>query len=167
MMKRKLKILKTERFAMLKMAEYFSLMISVLDLFSLYFIALQKSVDFMNMINTEPLMNILFMIGMLMLITSIYFHQVIKQLEAEKNIENCIWHLIILLVINVILLNYPAIVGVLWALAKYFNWQYVHLLDSWKHLLSKSERIMIILSMTFCLSLEGILYLSIFASHCF
>lgn len=164
-MKRKLKILKTERFAMLKMAEYFSLMISILDLVSLYFIALQKSVDFIYMISAEPLMNILFMIGMLMLVTGVYFRWVIKQLEAEKNIEGCIWHLIVLLVINVILLNYPAIVGVIWALAKYFNWQHVHLLDSWQHLLDKSERIMIILSLTVCLSLEGVLYLSIFASQ--
>lgn len=165
-MKRKLKILKTERFAMLKMAKYFSLMISILDLLSLYFIALQKSEDFMNMISTEPIMNILFMIGMLMMITSIYFHLVIKQLEAKRNIESTIWHLIVLLLINVILLNYPAIVGIIWALAKYFNWQYVHLFDSWRNSLNKSERIMIILSLTFCLSLEGILYLSISASHC-
>ena len=120
------RLLKTDRFVMLDMAKYFSLMIGVMDIVCLYFIALQRFVNFLEMISVEPMMNILFMIAMLMLVIAAYFYLVVKALKDEQNVESCFWHLMILTAINLLLLNYPAAAASLWAIFRYFNWRSIH-----------------------------------------
>ncbi|WP_373127818.1 hypothetical protein [Dielma fastidiosa] len=160
------RLLKTDRFVMLDMAKYFSLMIGVMDIVCLYFIALQRSVNFLEMISVEPMMNILFMIAMLMLVIAAYFYLVVKALKDEQNVESCFWHLIILTAINLLLLNYPAAAASLWAIFRYFNWRSIHLADSWKRRLAKRDKLGLLAGLVMCLLLESILYLSIYNVNC-
>lgn len=160
------RLLKTDRFVMLDMAKYFSLMIGVMDIICLYFIALQRSVNFLEMISVEPMMNILFMIAMLMLVIAAYFYLVVKALKDEQNVESCFWHLMILTVINLLLLNYPAAAASLWATFRYFNWRSIHLADSWKRRLAKRDKLGLLAGLVMCLLLESILYLSIYNVNC-
>ena len=160
------RLLKTDRFVMLDMAKYFSLMIGVMDIVCLYFIALQRIVNFLEMISVEPMMNILFMIAMLMLVIAAYFYLVVKALKDEQNVERCFWHLMILTAINLLLLNYPAAAASLWAIFRYFNWRSIHLADSWKRRLAKRDKLGLLAGLVMCLLLESILYLSIYNVNC-
>lgn len=160
------RLLKTDRFVMLDMAKYFSLMIGVMDIICLYFIALQRSVNFLEMISVEPMMNILFMIAMLMLVIAAYFYLVVKALKDEQYVESCFWHLMILTAINLLLLNYPAAAASLWAIFRYFNWRSIHLADSWKRRLAKRDKLGLLAGLVMCLLLESILYLSIYNVNC-
>ena len=160
------RLLKTDRFVMLDMAKYFSLMIGVMDIVCLYFIALQRSVNFLEMISVEPMMNILFMIAMLMLVIAAYFYLVVKALKDEQNVESCFWHLMILTAINLLLLNYPAAAASLWAIFRYFTWRSIHLADSWKRRLAKRDKLGLLAGLVMCLLLESILYLSIYNVNC-
>lgn len=158
-------ILKTNSFKFIQFAKWMTL-VSALAIISLVFtMASMNEVTIMQLINEDIGYNIVFMVGMINVLSFFQISRICKNLKSKGDISKSILSLMVILLVQMFVFNYVCVILIIISLYKYVDWSNFKIKNEFKELRANKRVNEIYLSLTMFTLCISILYTTLFSIY--
>ena len=156
-------VLKQSEYKILNFGKWILLVLALGIIVMVNIMANIKGIQLVELISTDIGFSILFMIGMINALCFFQLNSVLKDFKSNIKIEQNIFYLIVILIVQASIFNYCLAGIIVYSLYKYIDWKKFSLKIAWKDLKSKKLQRYIYANSTFFITLIGTLYTTIFS----